>query len=157
SAGLSMHCVDLRDNHVENNRRSEKKSLHKSDRQVKSVRSAVELLSVRQSVGDRIAVVAEKGAADAAVLGSRAFSQVKSFVFLSGRLSSIAKQFLTDWEDDPVLCIASSEDKASLRDMTDIYLSTNHPDTDLHVFEGMGSGERMIEKWASRFPDREPI
>jgi len=157
SAGLSFHWVELRDKTVENNRRTEKDSLHKSDRQVKSVRSAVELLSARQGVGDRIAIIAEKGAADAAVLGSRAFSQVRSFVFLSGRLSSTAKQFLTEWQDDPVLCIASSEDKASLRDMTDIYLSSNHPDTDLHVFEGMGRGERMIEKWAFRFPDREPI
>ena len=123
----------------------------------KSFKSAVERFAVeRGNGGDRIAVLAEEAFADAAVLAARAH-QVRSFVFLSGRLSRRAKEILAEWLDDPVLCLVSSEDKSALRDMTDVYFASQHADTDIQVFEGMGRGAEMIEGWARRFPAGEPL
>ncbi|HXG64590.1 MAG TPA: alpha/beta hydrolase [Blastocatellia bacterium] len=124
----------------------------------KSVRSAIERLAAQcGDNGARIAVIAEGGAADAAVMGARAEWRVRSFVLLSGRLGREAKEILAEWKDNPALCLVSSEDKAALRDMTDVYFTSRHGDADIRVFEGMGSGAAMIESWARQFPEREPL
>jgi dienelactone hydrolase len=124
----------------------------------KSIRSAIErLASECGDYGSRITVLAEGGAADAAVLAAQAEWRVRSFVLLSGRLSHKAKEMLTEWEDNPALCLVSSEDKPSLRDMRDLYLASRHADTDIKVFEEMGVGLGMIAAWAKQFPDREPL
>lgn len=127
-----------------------------SSRRDALVKSALDRLAAVEAGGDRIAIIAEGKSADAAVLGSRSHSHVKSFVFLSGLLSGSAKETLVEWSDDPVLCVVSGEDKAALRDMTDVYLSSRHQDTDLRVLEGMGSGEAMIEA-ASDGDNRTPL
>jgi len=151
AAGLSVHRVDLSRNSASKEKGSKRSSSSKRNALVKS---ALDRLSAVEATGDRIGVIAEGKSADAAALGSRAHSQVRSFVFLSGMLSGSAKETLVEWSDDPVLCVVSGEDKASLRDMTDVYLSSGHQDTDLRVLEGMGSGEAMIEEAASRSSDR---
>ncbi len=124
----------------------------------KTVRAAItRLASQCGENGGRIAVMAEGGAADAAVLGARSEWQVRSFVLLSGRLSKKAKELLAEWQSNPTLCLVSSEDKPSLRDMTDVYFTSRHPDTDIKVFEGLGRGVSMFKNWAELFPQREPI
>lgn len=124
----------------------------------KAVKSAIESLTSRCGEnGARIAVLAEGRAADAAVLAAQSEWRVRSFVMLSGRLSREAKEALAEWEDNPALCVVSSEDKPSLRDMTDVYLSSRHADTDIKVFEEIGDGLAMIDSWAKQFPAREPL
>lgn len=124
----------------------------------KSVRSAIERLSAQCGEnGHRIAVVAERGAADPVVFGARTAWQVRSFVLLSGRLSQKAKDLLVEWRNNPALCLVSSEDKAALRDMTDVYFTSKHPDTDIRVFEGLGRGAGLIESWSEQFPQREAL
>lgn len=124
----------------------------------KSVRSAVELLSAQCGEnGHRIAVVAEKEAADRVVLGARTAWQVRSFVLLSGRLSQQAKDLLVEWRNNPALCLVSSEDKAGLRDMTDVYFTSKHPATDIRVFEGLGRGAEIIQGSAEQFPQHEAL
>ncbi len=124
----------------------------------KTVRSAISRLSsLCGENGDRIAVIAEGEASDAAVAGARSEWQVRSFVLLSGRLRKKTKELLAEWRDNPTLCLVSSEDKKSLRDMTDVYFASKHPDTDIKVFEGIGRGVGMFKSWVERFPQREPI
>lgn len=124
----------------------------------KSVRSAIERLSAQcGDNGARISVMADGEAADAAVMGARAEWRVRSFVLLSGRLGREAKEILAEWRDNPALCLVSSEDKAALRDMTDVYFTSRHGDTDIRVFEEMGNGAAMIESWAKQSPEREPL
>ncbi|CAN5756750.1 hypothetical protein BH18ACI4_BH18ACI4_19160 [soil metagenome] len=119
----------------------------------KSVKSAIERLSAHCGEnGHRIAVVAEKEEADRVVLAARTAWQVRAFVLLSGRLSQHAKDLLVEWQNNPALCLVSSEDKAGLRDMTDVYFTSKHPDTDIRVFEGMGRGAGIIQSWAEQFP-----
>jgi dienelactone hydrolase len=131
-------------------------SLQSSNRSLeKSVRSAVERLSTQCGAnGHRIALVAEGAAADRAVLGARAAWQVRSFVFLSGRLGQQSKELLVEWQKNPILCLVSSEDRTALRDMTDVYFTSKHPDTDIRVFEGLGRGAGLITSWAEQFPQR---
>ena len=161
SAGLAVLRIQLPIRGSGHNQtRSSKSSVARSARHAveKSFESAVERFSSQcGNGGDRIAVLAEEAVADAAVLGARAHWQVRSFVLLSGRLSRTAKEILAEWVDDPVLCLVSSEDKRALRDMTDVYFASGHADTDIRVFEGMGRGAEMLEGWAQRFPDGEPL
>jgi hypothetical protein len=122
----------------------------------RTVKSAIERLSAECGEnGHRIAVLAEDEAAGWAVLGARTEWQVRSFVFISGRLSQPAKDVLAEWRNNPALCLVSTEDKAALRDMTDVYFTSKHADTDVRVFDGMGRGSEMIEAWAEQFPERE--
>jgi dienelactone hydrolase len=124
----------------------------------KAIKSAIEGLASRCGEnGARITVLAEGGAADAAVLAAQDEHRVRSFVLLSGRLGREAKEALAEWEDNPALCLVSSEDKPSLRDMTDVYLASRHADTDIKVFEEVGGGLAMIDLWAKQFPGREPL
>jgi dienelactone hydrolase len=124
----------------------------------KSVRLAIESLSAQCGEnGQRIAVVTEGRSADLAVLGSRSSWQVRSFVLLSGRLSQEAKDLLVQWQSNPVLCLVSSEDRVALRDMTDVYFMSKHPDTDIKVFENIGSGLQLIELYKARYPERAPL
>lgn len=112
----------------------------------KTVRTAIARLSAQCGEnGDRIAVLAEGRTADAAVLGARAEWKVRSFVLLSGRLSKKAKALLAEWRDNPTLCLVSSEDKPALRDLTDVYFASNHADTDIRVYEGLGRGAEMLK------------
>ena len=111
----------------------------------KLVRSAIARLSSQCGEnGDRIAVVAEREAADAAVLGARAEWKVRSFVLLSGRLGQKAKALLAEWRDNPTLCLVSSEDKAALRDLTEVYFASKHADSDIKVYEDAGRGTEML-------------
>jgi dienelactone hydrolase len=120
----------------------------------KTIKSTVERLSRKCGQnGHRLALVAEGSAADKAVLSVRATWQMRCFVFLSGRLSSEAKNLLVEWERNPVLCLVSSEDKAALRDMTDVYFTSKHPDTDIQVLEGLGRGGGLITASAEQFPE----
>lgn len=106
----------------------------------RAVATAVNRLAARcGDNGDRIGVIAQGAAANAAVLGSRAEWRVRSFVLLSGRLSARAKDLLTDWHDNPSLCIASTDNKPALRDMTDVYFSSKHPDSDIKVLDATDS------------------
>jgi len=124
----------------------------------KGVKSAIERLSRQCGAnGHRIALVAEGGAADRAVLSARAAWQLRSFVFLSGRLGLQAKELLGEWQKNPILCLVSSEDKTALRDMTDVYFTSKHPDTDIRVFEDLGRGAGLITSWAEQFPQRVPM
>jgi dienelactone hydrolase len=124
----------------------------------KSIRSTIERLASQCGEnGSRIAVLAEGGAADAAILAAQTERRVRSFVLLSGRLSREAKETLGEWEDNPALCLVSSQDKPALRDMRDVYLASKHADTDIKVFEEIGGGLGMIASWAKQFPDREPL
>lgn len=107
--------------------------------------------------GDRIAVVAEGKAADQAVLAAESDHRVRSFCLLSGRLSEEAKDVLTAWRHNPSLSLVSSEDKKSLRDMTDIYFASDQAATDIKVLEQMGRGSDMFGSWARRFPEAEPL
>jgi dienelactone hydrolase len=154
AAGLLVQRLDLSRKSASKGKDSKTSASSKRNAVVKS---ALDRLAAIEATGDRIAVIAEGKSADVAVLGSRAHSQVRSFVFLSGRLSSSAKETLVEWSDDPVLCVVSGEDKAALRDMADVYLSSKHADTDLRVVEELGSGEAMIEQAASQSSTGEPL
>jgi len=124
----------------------------------RSMSVAIERLSIEcGDNGDRIALIAAAEAADQALLSSRNAWQVRSFVLLSGRLSREAKGLLIDWQKNPTLCLVSSEDKPALRDMTDVYFTSKHPDSDIQVFEGLGSGLEMIASWKQQFPERESL
>ncbi len=124
----------------------------------KAIVSAIERLTNQCGPnGHRIALVAEREAATPAVIGARAAWQLRSFVFLSGRLSLRAKEVLDEWQNNPVLCLVSSEDKKALRDMTEVYFTSKHPDTDIQVFEGLGLGAELVTSWASKFPAQEPL
>lgn len=107
--------------------------------------------------GNRIAVVAEGKAADRAVLGAGSDQRVRSFCLLSGRLSQEAKDVLTAWRHNPSLGLVSSEDKKSLRDMTDVYFESDQAASDIRVFEQMGRGSDMFDSWARQFPEAEPL
>jgi dienelactone hydrolase len=125
---------------------------------IKTVSSAIERLATRCGENAaRIALLAEGEAANAAVLAAQSEWRVRSFVLLSGRLSREAKEALAEWEENPALCLVSSEDKPSLRDMTEVYFASRHADTDIKVFEGMGDGLAMISNWARQFPERESL
>lgn len=124
----------------------------------KAVKRAIDRLSSESGEnGDRIALVAEGKAANRAVLGAVSDQRVRSFCLLSGRLSQEAKDVLVAWRHNPSLCLVSSEDKKSLRDMTDVYFGSNQAGTDIRVFEQMGRGLDMFESWARQFPDSEPL
>lgn len=123
-----------------------------------SMKLAMDRISVKfGESGNRIAVVAEGNAADRAVLGAGSDQRVRSFCLLSGRLSQKAKEVLTAWRHNPSLCLVSSEDKKSLRDMTDVYLESNQAASDIRVFEQMGRGSDMFDSWARQFPETEPL
>lgn len=125
---------------------------------MKSFRSAIDGLAVDLGEnGNRIAVVAEGKAADQAVLAASSDHRVRSFCLLSGRLSEEAKDVLTAWRHNPSLSLVSSEDKKSLRDMTDVYFGSSPATTDIRVFEQMGRGSDMFESWARQFPQSEPL
>jgi dienelactone hydrolase len=160
SAGLAVHRIQLPVTGSSNDqKRTGKNGVARSVKRKaeKSFKAAVERFAAEcGNGGDRIAVLAEGAAADAAVLSARAH-QVRSFVLLSGRLSRKAKEILAEWVDDPVLCLVSSENKSALRDMTDVYFASEHADTDIRVFEGVGRGTEMIERWAQLFPEGEPL
>ncbi|HET9530636.1 MAG TPA: dienelactone hydrolase family protein [Blastocatellia bacterium] len=152
SSGIAALRVDL------NPHPARGKSTARNGAAEKSIRSAIErLASECGEYGSRITVLAEGGAADAAVMAAQAEWRVRSFVLLSGRLSHQAKETLVEWEDNPALCLVSSEDKPSLRDMRDVYLASRHADADIKVFEEVGAGLGMIAAWAKQFPDREPL
>lgn len=153
SSGLAVMRVDL-----ESHRSARGKSAARNGSVEKTIRSAIEhLASECGENGSRISVLAEGGAADAAVLAAQAEWRVRSLVLLSGRLSPKAKEALAEWQDNPALCMVSSEDRQSLRDMRDVYLASKHADTDIKVFEEMGGGSGMISSWVKQFPDREPL
>src|SRR5262249_13674712 len=116
SAGLRVLRVDLPERRKAENGAT-----------AKAVTSGIARLSSQcGEYGDRIALIAEREAADAIVLGARVEWQVRSFVLLSGRMSKGAKELLAEWRDNPTLCLVSSEDKKSLRDMTDVYFASKH-------------------------------
>jgi len=102
-------------------------------------------------------VVAEEGAADAAVLGAMTDWRVRSLVLLSPRLGAAAKAALAEWREVPVFSVASSEDRPALRDLADVYLASRHPGGDVKVLEGAGRGSRMLHYWARAYPGREPL
>lgn len=130
----------------------------RNDPMAQKVESSIESLSQRCGAnGHRIAVLTEAGAASAAVLGSSMDGRVRAFVFLSGRLSRRSKDILREWRENPVLCLVGSEDERALRDMSDVYFESGCPDTDIEIFEDLGRGAAMVESWARRFPEREPL
>ena len=130
----------------------------RNDPMAQKVESSIESLSQRCGAnGHRIAVLAEAGAASAAVLGASMDGRVRAFVFLSGRLSRRSKDILREWRENPVLCLVGSEDERALRDMSDVYFESGCPDTDIEIFEDLGRGAATVESWASRFPEREPL
>ncbi|MBX3279341.1 MAG: dienelactone hydrolase family protein [Acidobacteria bacterium] len=113
---------------------------------IKKVRTAIaDLASSCGAQGDRIAVVAERDAADAAILGARSEWRVKAFTLFSGRLSAEAKTLLSKWRDNPTLCVVDSSDKTALRDLTDVYFSSGHSDSDIKVLDDGGSGLASIK------------
>src|SRR5262249_41281979 len=114
-------------------------------RDAASVSSAIDGLA-RKCAGaaDRIAVIGEEGAADAAVSGAMTDWRVGSLVLLSPRLNAATKAALAQWREAPVFSIASSEDRAALRDAADVYLASGHPNSDVKVLERAGRGSRMF-------------
>jgi len=124
----------------------------------KLMKSAIQRVSAECGEnGNRITVIAAGDAADRAVLSSRNAGQVRSFVLFSGRLSQAAKDLLTEWQSNPTLCLVSSEDKQALRDMTDVYFASKHQNSDIQVFEHMGSGLGLVDSWNQQFPERQSL
>lgn len=159
SAGLDVLRIELPAKGSSNDQKKSGRDGAKSSKRgiEKSFKQTIERFAAQRGNGsDRIAVLAEGSAADAAVRCARAH-QVRSFVLLSGRLSNKAKEILAEWADDPVLCLVSSEDRRGLRDMTDVYFASEHADTDIRVFEGAGRGAEMLARCAELFPDAEPL
>lgn len=113
---------------------------------IKKVRTAIAgLASSCGARGDRVAVVAEGEAADAAILGVRSEWRIKAFVLLSARLSAEAKALLSEWHDNPALCVVGGNDKPALRDLTDVYFSSRHSDSDIKVLDDAGTGLAILK------------
>lgn len=116
------------------------------------VKAAIDFLASQKSIdANRIAVLAEEFSADAAVRGSMGDPRVKLFVFISGRLGDKAKDYLAA-EPVPVLCVASSDDRAGFADMSQVYSNSKNPRSDIFVYHNASIGTTMFYLWRHRYP-----
>jgi cephalosporin-C deacetylase-like acetyl esterase len=121
------------------------------------VKAAIGFLALQKNIdSSRIAVVAEEFSADPAVRGSMNDPRVKAFAFISGRLGESTKAYLAR-ESLPVLCVVSDDDKPGFADMTEVYVRSNNPRTDIWVYRNASIGTTMFYLWRHDHPREKPI
>ena len=121
------------------------------------VKAAIDFLASQRSIdAKRIAVLAEEISADAAVLGAMDDPRVRLFVFLSGRISDKAKDYLAS-QPVPVLSLVSSDDRPAFRDSSHVYSRSPRPESDILVFSNNSIGTTMFYLHRHRFPREKPI
>lgn len=122
------------------------------------VRAALSFLAAETAVDPmRIAVFAEAISADAAVLGAAGNPGVKAFAFASGYLSEKAKEVISASPDIAILCLVSSEDRDSFRDMSDGYKLSSNSKSDILVYRDLGHATAMFSTWRYNRPDERPL
>jgi dienelactone hydrolase len=122
------------------------------------VKAALALLESQRSVdSNRIGIVAEESAAEAAVLGAVGDPHVRVMIFLSGRLPEKAKDYIAGNDRIASLAVVSKEDSSSFADMTEIYFRSKNRASDLFIFDDLGIGAAMGSVWRDKFPNQKPI
>lgn len=122
------------------------------------VKSAIDFLSRQERViSDHIGVIVEGETADATVKAAFNDSRVRGAVLLSGRLGEQAKQLIASRDDLPLLCLVTKEDKAGFIDMTDAYKLSNNPESDVWIYENLGTGNSMFIMWAATRPEKKQL
>ncbi|HXG64595.1 MAG TPA: alpha/beta fold hydrolase [Blastocatellia bacterium] len=122
------------------------------------VRAALDFLARQRGVDPlRIGIFAEEISAESAVLGAADDQRVRAFVFVSGRLSAKAKDVIETSPHIAALCLVSSEDRDSFRDMTDVYKLSRNSRSDILVFNNLGHSTAMFSTWRYNHPDNRPL
>jgi dienelactone hydrolase len=122
------------------------------------VRAALDFLAGHEAVDPmRIAIFAEAVSANAAVLGAAGNPGVKAFALVSGYLSPSAKEVISTSSDKAILCMVSSEDRDSFRDMSDAYRLSTNSKSDILVYNDLGHATAMFSTWRYNRPDERPL
>ncbi|HET9532337.1 MAG TPA: dienelactone hydrolase family protein, partial [Blastocatellia bacterium] len=122
------------------------------------VRAALNFLVSQKAVDPmRIGIFAEALSADSAVLGAADVPGVRVFAFVSGYLSPRAKDVISTRPDIAVLCVVSSEDRDSFRDMSDCYKLSRNSKSNILVYDGLGHATAMFSTWRYNRPDERPL
>jgi dienelactone hydrolase len=107
--------------------------------------------------GLRIGIVAEQQSAEAAVMAWSGDPRVSSMALISGRLSDETKNLIAANSKLPLLLVVSSEDKEGFADATDAYFLSTSRETDIEVYEGLGTGAAMFGAFRERSPKEVPL
>ncbi len=112
-----------------------------------------------QSVVDssRVGIVAGEQGADAAVKGWSGNTQVRAMTLVSGRLSAAAKQEIAASPKLPLRLFVSGEDKAGFADMTDAYFLSRSKETDIQIYNGLGTGAALLRAFLVKYPKEKPL
>jgi len=122
------------------------------------VKAALNFLAVQKAVDPmRIGIFAEEFSADSAVLGAAGNPGVRAFALVSGYLSANAKEVIRTSPEMAVMCLVSSEDRDSFRDMTDAYKLSKNSKSDILVYSGLGHATAMFSTWRYNRPDERPL
>lgn len=122
------------------------------------VKSALDFLAGQKWVdARRIGILAEEISADSAIRGAAGDPRVKAAVLVSGRLSAAAKEVIETSPQLALLCLVSSEDRDSFRDMTDAYKLSKNSNSDIFVYSNLGHGAAMFSTWRYNYPSEEPL
>jgi dienelactone hydrolase len=122
------------------------------------VRAALNFLAGQKAVDPtRIGIFAEGLSADSAALGAAGNPGVRAFVFASGFLSAKAKEVISSSPDIAVLCLVSSEDRESFRDMSDGYKLSKNGKSNILVYSDLGHATAMFSTWRYNRPDERPL
>ena len=122
------------------------------------VRAAIVFLESQPKVdASRIGIVAVGESAEAALMGWAGNSRVSAMALVSSRLSQAGKKQIATSPELPLLLVLSSEDKRGFADMTDAYFLSKSKESDIEVFNGLGSGTWMFSLFKAKYPKEKPL
>jgi dienelactone hydrolase len=122
------------------------------------VSGAVDFLSHHEKVdAGRMSILSEGASAGPAVAAALRDERVRGLVLLSGRMRQSTIDQIAERDDLPILCLATKEDKTGVVDMAGAYAASRNPDSDLRLYQDLGTGNSMFIMWASKFPNEKPL
>lgn len=119
------------------------------------VKAGLDFLTAQPEVDQRrLGIVAEGFSAGSAIAGGFNDRRTRAFVLVSGLLDKNALDLLGGNVNKPILFIASNEDKAILTASAKAYALSASSESDIWVYEGLGSGLSMGSVWRSRYANQ---